>query len=75
MGLVGSKPDDLLTAAEIGKMKFEHCRRKIVWNVAERMVNGGMTAQLPMIEHTVNIAKTLLIKLLMPSGKMNQQCK
>ena len=45
VGLGGNKPARQFTPAERGKVKFKYCRRKIVWDVIDRMINAGTTAQ------------------------------
>jgi hypothetical protein len=44
-GLGGRKPARQFTAIERGRVKFKYCRRKVVWDIIDRMVRGGFTAQ------------------------------
>ena len=45
IGLGGRKPARQFTAIERGRVKFKYCRRKVVWDIIDRMVRGGFTAQ------------------------------
>lgn len=40
-GINGSKPARDFTARERGAVKFRYCRRKIVWDCIQRMLNNG----------------------------------
>ena len=45
VGVDGNKPARHFTPAERSKVKFKYCRRKIVWDAIDRMVEAGTTAQ------------------------------
>ena len=44
-GIGGRKPARQFTMGERAKVKFTYCRRKIVWDVIDRLVRSGYTAQ------------------------------
>ena len=44
-GIGGRKAARLFTAQERGKVKFKYCRQKVAWDVIDRMVCSGLTAQ------------------------------
>lgn len=44
-GIGGNKPARQFSPAERGKVKFKYCRRKIVWDVIDAMINAGCSAQ------------------------------
>ena len=44
VGLGGRKPARLFTAWERGRVKHKYTRRKVVWDTVDRLVRGGLTA-------------------------------
>ena len=44
-GVGGNKPAKFFTRAERGTCKFKYSRRKIVWDVVERLVHSGVPAR------------------------------
>lgn len=44
-GVGGRKPARQFTSIERGKCKYTYSKRKVIWNVIDRMVRGGYTAQ------------------------------
>ena len=44
-GIGGRKPARQFTMQERARVKFKYCRRKIVWDVIDRLVRSGYTAQ------------------------------
>jgi hypothetical protein len=43
-GIGGNKPARLFTASERGAVRFKYCRRKIVWDAVEALVQRGLTS-------------------------------
>jgi hypothetical protein len=43
-GVGGNKPARLFTASERGKVRFMYCRRKIIWDTIEGLVQRGLTS-------------------------------
>ncbi len=44
LGIGGNKPARLFTASERGPVWFKYCRRKIVWDTVEALVQRGLTS-------------------------------
>ena len=45
-GIGGNKPARLFIASERGAVWFKYCRRKIVWDAVEALVQRGMTSDI-----------------------------
>jgi hypothetical protein len=43
-GVGGNKPARLFNKTERGKVRFKYCRRKIVWDAVEALVQRGLTS-------------------------------
>jgi hypothetical protein len=43
-GIGGRKPAKQFTVSERARVKFKYCRRKIVWDVIDRLVRSGYTS-------------------------------
>ena len=50
-GVGGRKPaKDFLTRQERGRVKFKYHRRRHVWNVVACLVNGGVSADVALVD-------------------------